>query len=271
MTAHDADPALDAGSSLDAYLARLGLDRAAVEPADSDALRQLQRAHVTTVPFETLSITGDPLGECEPGGVDLDLGHLHEKLVDRERGGYCFELNGLFGWLLAELGFDADRVAGRVSDSPPANHHAFVVHADRSYVVDVGLGGTRVRRPVPVDGTVVEDEAGYAWRVVDSDRPDVDHRVEARGPGDDAFERRYVFDATPRDLSYFAATCDYLATAPESPFTGDTVVSLATDRGRKKLTPDSLIRFEGGERTEQPVAPEEWHDVLDAEFGLRCR
>jgi N-hydroxyarylamine O-acetyltransferase len=251
----------------DAYLARLGLGRADVAAADHDALSRLQRAHVTSVPFETLSITGAP-GDDGGEGVDLSLPHLYEKVVDRERGGFCFELNGAFGWLLAELGFDADRVAGRVSDSPPANHHAFVVHLDRDYVVDVGLGGTRVRRPVPIDGAAVEDAAGYAWRVRPHGRPDLDYRVEARGPGDDEFGTRYGFDATPRPLSYFAATCDYLGSAPESPFTGDPSVSVATPDGRKKLTADELLRVERGEETREPVAPGEWVDVLAAEFGL---
>lgn len=251
----------------DAYLARLGLDRAAVAAGDHDALARLQRAHVTSVPFETLAITGAP-GDDGSEGVDLSLAHLHGKVVDRERGGFCFELNGAFGWLLAELGFDADRVAGRVGDTPPANHHAVVVHLGRDYVVDVGLGGTRVRRPVPLDGSVVEDAAGHAWRVTPHDRPDLDYRVETRGPGEDAFETRYGFDATPRPLSYFAATCDYLQSAPESPFTGDPVVSVATGDGRKKLTAEELLRVERGEETREPVASGEWADVLAAEFGL---
>jgi len=261
--------------SVDAYLARIGLEPADVDAADRATLATLQRAHVTSVPFETLSIAGAPGdGAATPRaadgreGVELALPQLYEKLVARERGGFCFELNGLFGWLLGELGFDADRVAGRVDESPPANHHAFVVHLDRDHVVDVGIGGSRMRRPVPLGGTVVEDGAGYAWRVVDSDRPELDYRVETRDPDDDGFERRYAFDATPRPLSYFAATCDYLQSAPESPFTGDPVVSVATADGRKKLQADALVRFEGGQRREQPVAPDEWAAVLRREFGL---
>jgi len=109
---------------------------------------------------------------------------------------------------------------------------------------------------------------GYAWRVVASDRPDLDNRVEARAQGEDAFEQRYAFEAIPRSLSYFEATCDYLQSPPESPFTGDPVVSLATERGRKQLEPDALARFEGGERTEGPVAPGECHDALQAAFWL---
>lgn len=257
------------------YLARIGLAPDDVAQPDRAALERLQRAHVTSVPFETLAITGPP---GAPGdtpatvdgreGVTLTLPHLYEKVVERERGGFCFELNGAFGWLLDALGFDVDRVAGRVDETPPANHHALVVHLDRTYVVDVGVGGPRVRRPVPLDGTPVADAVGITWRVVPSDQPGVDHRVEADEPWDGGFDRRYIFDETPRHLSYFAATCDYLQTAPDSPFTGDPVVSLATEGGRKRLTADALVRYEGGAERETPVEPGEWHDVLAAEFGL---
>jgi len=252
----------------DSYLARIGLDPGAVATPDRDALQRLQRAHVTSVPFETLAITGDPHGDRAGEGVTLTLPHLYEKIVERERGGFCFELNGLFGWLLAALGFDVDRVAARVDDAPPANHHSHLVHLDRTYVVDVGLGGTRLRRPLPLDGTSVSDSAGITWRVVRSERPDVDYVVAARDPGEDAWSDRYVLDATPRPLSYFEATCDYLGTAPESPFTGDPSVSLATEEGRKKLAPETLTRFVDGTERVEPVDPGEWYDVLEAEFGV---
>jgi N-hydroxyarylamine O-acetyltransferase len=258
------------------YLARIGLDPDDVDAADFATLERLQRAHVTTVPFETLAITGDPHGEREGAGVTLTLPHCYETVVERERGGYCFELNGLFGWLLRELGYDVDRIAARVvgedgDDTLPANHHSLLVHLDEPYVTDVGLGGPRLRRPLPLDGRVREDEAGYAWRVVEIDRPDVDHAVEQRAPGAAEWSVRYVFETEPRMLSYFAATCDYLQSSPDSPFTGDPVVSIATGRGRTKLTADTVTRFERGEERATTVAPDEWHDVLEREFGLDYR
>ena len=258
----------------DRYLARIGLDPGEVATADREALERLQRAHVTAVPFETLSITGDPHGPEEGEGVTLTLPHLYEKIVERERGGFCFELNGLFGWLLGELGFDADRVAARMlSDDgdprPPANHHTHLVSLDRTYVVDVGCGVPTLRRPLPLDGTAVADEAGVAWRVVESDRPDAGFLTQCRNPTDDEWSDRYVFDETPRNLSFFEATCEYLATAPESSFTGDPTVSIATERGHLKLSPDSLIRYDRDGRTERAVGTPEYHDVLGREFGLR--
>jgi N-hydroxyarylamine O-acetyltransferase len=273
----------------DSYLARIGLDSDVVRETDFETLARLQRAHVTSVPFETLSITGDPFGgasdeaerrdgertgERDVEGVVLTLPHLYEKVVERERGGFCFELNGLFGWLLTDIGFDADRIAaGMLGDDgdprPPANHHANLVSLDRSYVVDVGTGTPPIRRPIPLDGSAVTDAAEVEWRVVESDRPDAEYMTQYREPTAEEWADRYIFDATPRKLSYFEATCDYLATAPESTFTGDPVVAMATENGHKKLSHGTLTRSERGDETEYEVGDDEWHDVLESEFGLR--
>lgn len=272
----------------DRYLERIGLDPATVtgpdgiagERADADAdggsdaetLRRLQQAHVGTVPFETLSINGHPFDDADPGeGVSLSLPDLYEKVVERRRGGFCFELNGLFGWLLGDLGFDADRVAARVvgdGDSrPPANHHTHLVHLDRTYVVDVGLGSVALRRPLPLDGTVVTDEADVTWRVVEGRRSNADCAVQYRPPGED-WGDRYHFRTTPRHLVHFEATCEYLATDPESHFTGEAVATITTEDGYAKLSPDELLRWRAGDEATRPVAPTEWEAVLEQEFGI---
>lgn len=261
------------------YLDRIGVDPAGVTvgAVDRDTVARLQHAHVRAVPFENLAIVGDPFDDAADGeGVVLDLPHVYEKVVERRLGGYCFELNGLFGWLLAELGVDTHRIAARVvgddgTGRPPANHHTNVVAFDRRYLVDVGMGIPTMRRPLPVDGEIVTDVAGVAWRVVESDRPDETHLTQYRRPGADDWQDRYLFTDVPRDLRYFEATCDYLQTAPESPFTGDPVVSIATETGHLKLKRDTLVRYDGSDRSEEPVAPADWHDVLGREFGLRYR
>ncbi|PSQ44043.1 arylamine N-acetyltransferase, partial [Halobacteriales archaeon SW_5_68_122] len=181
----------------DRYLDRLGLDAADARPPTRETLARLQSAHVRTVPFETLAVTGPPFADTDGEGVVLEVPALYEKLVERERGGFCYELNGLFGWLLAELGFDVDRVAAAVvgddgSPRPPANHHALVVVLDEPYLVDVGLGLPKVRKPVPVGGRAGPDPVGVEWRTVESDRPDADYAARARTPGE-GWEDRYLF------------------------------------------------------------------------------
>jgi N-hydroxyarylamine O-acetyltransferase len=266
----------------DRYLARLGLDPDGAWPPTRETLARLQSAHVTTVPFETLSITGPPGAPADGEGVTLSVPALYEKLVERERGGFCYELNGLFGWLLAELGFEVDRIAAAVlgddgDPRPPANHHALRVTFAEPSLVDVGLGLPKLREPVPIGGRAGPAAAGVEWATVASDRPDADYvaRCRERGgapPGDadgwGEWTDRYLFTTTPRELDYFEATCDYLTSAPESPFTGEPSVNVGTERGYKRLTADSLVEVVDGEERERDVEPDEWTDVLGAEFGL---
>ncbi|WP_132058856.1 arylamine N-acetyltransferase family protein [Halorussus amylolyticus] len=281
MTPESSERARRARSDPEAYLERIGVDPETVETADLQTLERIQRAHVTRVPFENLAIVGDPYadraadGDAKDGeGVVLSTPHLYEKVVERRRGGYCFELNGLFHALLADLGYDVDRVAARVVGDdgdarPPANHHANVVELDRRYVVDVGMGVPTMRRPTPLDGTPNSDSVGVEWRIAESDRPDETYRSEYRNPGDEEWSTRYVFSDVARELHYFEATNDYLQSDPDSPFRGDPVVSVATEEGHRKLSSDTLTEYVGGDERERTVTPEEWHATLKREFGFR--
>ena len=92
-------------ADVDAYLARIGAARP--ERPSTEALQVLHAAHLRSVPFENLSIhLGEP--------VILDESALLDKIVGRRRGGFCYELNGLFAALLTALGFDVTLLAGRV-------------------------------------------------------------------------------------------------------------------------------------------------------------
>jgi N-hydroxyarylamine O-acetyltransferase len=259
----------------DTYLDRIGLttrDADTMAP-DEATLRDVLSAHVRHVPFENLAIVGDPHGERVGEGVTLQLSELYEKIVEAERGGFCFEVNGLFNWLLAALGFEADRCAARVGGDeetlgqPPANHHTNVVHLDRRYVVDAGTGGPQPREPVPLDGTVVEDRAGVRWRIDPSEMPLSDYELWLCEPGGE-WDRRYRFRTEPRELSFFQATCDFLANQPDGPFTRGPFVQRSTADGYLRLDADTLTRTAGAAETETEIAPGEWHETLTEKFGI---
>lgn len=256
--------------TVDAYLHRLGIAPDAVDVSTLASLSRLQWAHVTTIPFENLSIVGNPHVEATGPGLSLSLPHLYDKIVERERGGYCFELNGLFHELLTVLGYEVDRCAGRVTSAlrTPANHHINLVHLEQPYVVDVGTGPPMLRTPLPLDGTPRADDAGVSWRVVDSARPDAAYRTEMRAPGETEWTPRYVFTPTPRTLSYFAPANDYLQSAPESPFTGTPIVARSTPYGYDKLTADALLEHRGTKCDTHDVPAASWEDVLRRRFGI---
>ena len=133
------------------YLARIGL-------AGSDpTLEALQEAHVRSIPYENLDIH---LGR----EIRLDLDSLVAKMVDRRRGGYCYEQNTLFAAVLEELGYSVTRFLGRVrmgdAVSPrPATH--MILGVD-DQIVDVGFGSAVPLGPVPKDGEVTY--GAWTWR-----------------------------------------------------------------------------------------------------------
>jgi N-hydroxyarylamine O-acetyltransferase len=130
-----------AGQTLDgelaaAYLRRLGLD--AVPLPTGETLARLHREHLLRVPFENLDIhLGTP--------IVLDTGAFAEKIARRGRGGFCYELNGAFGALLAWLGFEVEqreaRVHGSAGPGGRFGHLCLAVRLEgRPLLADVGFG-----------------------------------------------------------------------------------------------------------------------------------
>ena len=93
--------------NVDAYLERIGY-AGPLEPS-VDTLAALQRAHMLTVPFENLDIG-------RGRRLVLDREPIFDKIVNRRRGGWCFELNQLFAGLLGELGFAVTLLGSKVID-----------------------------------------------------------------------------------------------------------------------------------------------------------
>src|SRR5262245_26488069 len=118
-----------------AYLDRIGY-RGAVDPT-AETMRAIHRAHMLAVPFENLDIAlGRP--------IELSLPAFYDKIVVRRRGGFCYELNGLFGWLLGELGFSVVTLSARVFNAeelgPDYDHMLLLVRLEERWIADVGFG-----------------------------------------------------------------------------------------------------------------------------------
>ena len=146
------------------YLKRIGLGSPL--PPTAQTLSAIHWAHLHTVPFENLSIC--PLEQP----FTLDIPAIYEKVVGQNRGGFCFELNGLLSVLLESLGYEVERMAAQFSDADdpdPFDHLVLVVtvSADGSrWYVDVGAGGSSPGRPVPIDGVSAAERgpARPGWR-----------------------------------------------------------------------------------------------------------
>lgn len=244
---------------VDGYLERIGVDG----PLDASAetLGRLQVAHLLAVPFENLDIH---LGR----EIVLDLDAIFEKVVGRRRGGFCYELNGLFGWLLGSLGFDVAMVSARVAGedggfSPEFDHMALLVRLDRVWLADVGFGAFS-RAPLALDDPGEHVSDGVAYSVA----RDGDGWL-AIGRGEQGARPEYRFTETPRRLDEFAPMCRYHQTSPDSHFTRKCVCSLATSDGRVTLSDSRLIVTRDGRRAERDLADDaEYRETLRARFGV---
>jgi N-hydroxyarylamine O-acetyltransferase len=244
---------------VDAYLERIRY--AGPLAPSAEMLRALHHAHMLTVPFENLDIhLGRP--------IVLELPRLYDKIVNQRRSGFCYELNGLFAWLLRELGFRVDMVSARVCNGgipgPEFDHMALLVHLDERRLADVGFGDSFLE-PLALDDAGEQTQRGVAYRI---EQDGEITRLSEHQPGQ-AWSVAYQFTLQPRQLSEFAEMCVWQQTSPESHFTRKRVCSLATPAGRVTLSDTNLIVTANGERTERMLASdEECRSALSAHFGI---
>jgi N-hydroxyarylamine O-acetyltransferase len=244
---------------VNAYLQRIGYTgtrKPSIEP-----LRQLHRLHMLAVPFENLDIH---LGRA----ITLSLPSFYDKIVHRHRGGFCYELNGLFGWLLEQLGFPVTIHSGRVFENdrsgPEFDHLVLLVRLEELWIADVGFGDSFLE-PIRLEGGAEEEQQSVSYRVTQSGPDKV---VQRRRPAGD-WEPQYVFSLAPRRLEEFSGMCSYQQTSSESVFTRKTVCSLPTLNGRITLANGRFVVTAAGKREERKVATEEEYRVLlRSHFGI---
>jgi N-hydroxyarylamine O-acetyltransferase len=243
----------------DAYLARIGYTGAR-EPT-TEVIQRLHRAHMLAVPFENLDI---PLGRP----IELSVPAFYDKIVGRRRGGFCYELNGLFGWLLQQLGIGVTLLSARVyhqgEPGPDFEHVLLLVEAEERLIADVGFGDSFIE-PLPLEGAREVEQQGSLYRLGEVGSRRI---LERRQPAAD-WEPQFSFTLTPRRLAEFGAQCRRLQTSPESPFTRKAVCSLPTPDGRITLSGGRLIRTTRGHREDESLADaEEYRARLHTHFGI---
>lgn len=247
---------------MDAYLERIGYD-GSLDPT-VETLRALHRAHATTIPFENLDII---LGH----GISLDLDDLQDKLIRRQRGGYCFEHNLLFAAALERVGFTVRRHLGRVlstdpSQIQPRTHMTLNVDAEgTTWHADVGFG-TALTEPIPLVDGVEVDQGGWRHGLIRRD----DGAWALRSLGPEGWSDRYVYPLDRLHLVYYVAASHFTATHPSSHFTRSPFAVRITSKARHRIhglelstaTPD-------GADVRRVVSPDEVAPILRDIFGIQ--
>lgn len=240
------------------YINRIGCQ---VQEPSLDHLEVLQRTHLQTVPFENLDVIRNI-------PIYLRLPSMYEKVVSRHRGGYCYELNGLFHWALQELGYDARIVPASVMRpsgefAKKHTHVAILVRIDGTmYLVDVGFGNSQCA-PLRLDGSEHTDVSG-TYRV----KHQHDNIYRLYRKNEDSWNTLYEFTTSEWKLTDFHEGCVFNQVSPESPFTQDDLVTIATNDGRITLNGNELTTTHKGTKTVHSLTNLEKDDVLIHTFNL---
>ncbi|CAM4105176.1 Arylamine N-acetyltransferase [Mycobacterium basiliense] len=233
-----------------------------------EVLRDLVTAHTRTIPFENLDpLMGVPVDDLSPAA-------LADKLVHRRRGGYCYEHNGLMGYVLAELGYQVRRLAGRVvwmapPDAPlSAQTHTVLAvtfpGSQGSYLVDVGFGGQTPTSPIRIETGSTQQTTHEPFRL--DDRGD---GLVLQAMVRDEWQALYEFSTLTRPPIDLKVACWFVSTHPSSHFVTGLMAATVTADARWNLTGRTLAIHRGG-LTEKTVldTPAAVVDTLGVRFGI---
>lgn len=245
---------------LETYFRRLRYDGPSA--ATPEVLFALHQAHHLAVPFENLDI-------WLKRRIVLDEESFYRKIVGEGRGGFCYELNGLFAAILRQIGFSVTLLSARVARPdgqfvPEFDHLVLRVDLEQPYLADVGFGEA-FQQPIPLHDGCLEQQEGIRYRL-----RTVGERwiAERQNTGGD-WNQMYDFSLIPRQLADFAEMCDYHQTSPDSTFTRRRICSLALPDGRVTLADLRLILTRGAQRTERNLRDEqEYLQELQRHFGI---
>ena len=199
-----------------------------------ETLTSLQLAHLLRVPFENLDIHNHSI---------IDLSGSFNKIVLRKRGGFCYELNGLFYELLLGLGFEAKMISARAYNmdkdnfGPEFDHMAIIVRLNQvNYLVDVGFGEFAFH-PMKIE---LNREHADPRGIFIIEKFDDTYHVVKKKNSEGYFTPEYLFTETERQLSEFFEMCTYHQTNAASHFTQKAICSLPTNEGRITLKGKTL-------------------------------
>lgn len=238
------------------YLQRIGYT--GLQAPNYTTLRQLHRAHLLAIPYENLDIhLGRPL--------TLDLDPIYTKLVDERRGGWCYEMNGLFAWALREVGFDVTLLGSSVGapakGAEDLDHLVLLVQLEQPWLVDVGFGNGFLE-PLPLRAGnyqqhwltyQLEQQADDKWYF---------HNQQHSTLG-------YGFTLQPHHLPGFASRCHELQTSPTSGFVRRTVCHRFVPGGIVALRGAVLNHYsKEGVLEEEINSLQRYRTVFAETFGL---
>ncbi len=246
--------------SLNDYLNRIQFV-GALTPA-VQLLTGVMRAQLHSVPFENLDVQAGKIVSMVPEDIV-------DKIIHRKRGGYCYEVNGLFSMALTALGFEYDIIGARPMFYPqrrPKTHVVLLVKigAER-WLCDTGFGSFGLRAPIGLHqlGQIIQQD-NETFMLDKDERNEFVLKALVKGE----WANQFGFDLQPMEWIDFSLANYYNSTHPDAVFVKQYLVMQQNPEGRILLTGDQLKEWRGDQETASYVPPEQLDTVLLEKFNL---
>lgn len=245
------------------YLSRIKFDNF---NSNLEGLTKLQEHHMEHIPFENLDVV---VGR----DIALNYNHLFDKIIIKNRGGYCFELNTLYAELLKSLGFASKPVLGRVwlsnpKNLPPRNHLAHIVELEgRTYITDVGFGGLISSIPLDINVSSPMNDKDGMVRV----SPFGDHQYMIQRHDEKEWTNLYSFENIEISKEDIEISNYYMSKHPNSHFYHHKFAGKSTKEGRIGLFNNKLSLRKGIKVVDKKRVDfgEDWIETIKREFSLQ--
>lgn len=230
--------------------------------ADTATLHALMRHQLFAVPFENLDVQAGKM-------VSLIPEEIVDKILHQGRGGYCYEVNGLFAMALEALGISWRFVAARPMFYParrPKTHMAVVAEVEgRQWLCDLGFGSYGIRAPMALDMLDVDIGQDFdTFRLTRHARGE--YLLQAKVEG--AWANQYGFDLSVQEWVDFIPANYLNSTHPDAIFVQKRVVVQHHPEGRQILLGNMLKTITANGTKTQQLAEEDIAEVLRTHFAL---
>jgi N-hydroxyarylamine O-acetyltransferase len=247
--------------SLELYFKRIGYSG---EPgADIATIAEIMRCQLFSVPFENLDVQAGKI-------VSLVPEEIFEKIVGRGRGGYCYEVNGLFAMALQALGIPYRLVAARPMFYPvrrPRTHMAIVLEAGGAqWLCDLGFGSYGIRAPLNLSRIDIEIQQDFDTFVLHKSG---EHEYLLKALVEGEWMNQFAFDLSPQEWIDFMPANYLNSTHPDAVFVQKLLLVLHHPQGRNILLGDMLKTMRQGVIEKQSVTPDMRSDILAQHFRLQ--
>ena len=245
------------------YLKRI--DYNDVIDVTDEVLTNLHKKHVFRIPFENLDVYYKRI-------FNLDIGNIYRKIINDRRGGFCYELNLLFNWLLNDMGFSSRIIASRIFNEdgtvgPEFDHMSIYVKAKKEFLLDVGYGDLFVT-PIEIKKGSQFDGRNY-FKI---ERWSKNEYVVSMSADGASFWRKYTFSLDAVSPKDFDTICLDKQTNPNSYFVKNVVCTKPTMTGRVTIFNEKLVEKNGDLKIEEMIQSDEHLRIfLRDKFGIVIR